>query len=74
MNFSPLGEPKDTANISGFKDETISIILLISSLSKMRILFDLCSLEDNFSGIERYALNISKEYIQQYPQNELQNS
>ena len=36
----------------------------------MRILFDLCSLEDNFSGIERYALNISKEYIQQYPQNE----
>ena len=31
----------------------------------MKILIDLTSLADNFSGIERYALNISKEMIKQ---------
>lgn len=31
----------------------------------MRILIDLTSLADNFSGIERYALNISKELVKQ---------
>ncbi len=29
----------------------------------MRIAIDLTSLADNFSGIERYAMNIAKELI-----------
>lgn len=36
----------------------------------MKILFDLTSLAHNFSGIERYALSLSKEYIRQQPQND----
>uniref|UniRef100_UPI00374E2836 hypothetical protein n=1 Tax=Clostridium baratii TaxID=1561 RepID=UPI00374E2836 len=32
--------------------------------SLMRILFDLTSLDDNFSGIERFTLNISKNLIE----------
>lgn len=34
----------------------------------MKYLFDLTSLSDNFSGIERFALNISQSFISQYPQ------
>ena len=30
----------------------------------MRIAIDLTSLDDNFSGIERYAMNIAKELIE----------
>lgn len=36
----------------------------------MKILIDLTSLSDNFSGIERYALNISKQMILQDKANE----
>lgn len=35
----------------------------------MKILIDLTSLADNFSGIERYALNISKEMVKQDKKN-----
>ena len=35
----------------------------------MKILIDLTSLADNFSGIERYALNISKQMIMQDNEN-----
>ena len=35
----------------------------------MKILIDLTSLDDNFSGIERYALNISKQMIIQDDKN-----
>lgn len=36
----------------------------------MKILFDLTSLDDNFSGIERFALNISKAFIEKNKDNE----
>ena len=36
----------------------------------MKIVIDLTSLADNFSGIERYALNISKEIIKEDKKNE----
>lgn len=35
----------------------------------MKILFDLTSLDDNFSGIERFALNISKAFIEENKDN-----
>ena len=36
----------------------------------MKCLFDLTALADNFSGIERFALCISKEFIRQFPMHE----
>lgn len=36
----------------------------------MKYLFDLTALADNFSGIERFALCISSEFIRQFPENE----
>ncbi|EOU1829553.1 glycosyltransferase family 4 protein [Clostridium perfringens] len=36
----------------------------------MKIVIDLTSLDDNFSGIERFALNISKSFIEQNIKNE----
>lgn len=35
----------------------------------MKLLFDLTPLADNFSGVERFALNISKEYIERNDEN-----
>ena len=36
----------------------------------MRILFDLTNLHDNFSGMERYALNTSATFIKLHPEHE----
>ena len=36
----------------------------------MKILFDLTALYDNFSGIERFASNIAKQFIILHPENE----
>ena len=36
----------------------------------MKILIDLTSLDDNFSGIERYSFNITKAFIELYPEYE----